>query len=654
MHSEMSTQSGRQLELSPGDGAAGPQDPDSVLAPRGPMRPGVASARGTLILGALGVVYGDIGTSPLYTLKTAYQSAGGSSADVALGLLSLIIWTLVITTSIKYVALVMRADNHGEGGILALMAHLALKGRQRPAVMAIGILGAALLYGDGAITPAISVLSALEGLKLPVPALSPYVLPLALVILLALFAVQRNGTAVIGRLFGPVMVVWFALIALLGAISIAQHPGVLKALWPGYAVHYLVAHGFTGFSVLGSVFLCATGAEALYADMGHFGAHPIRVGWYSLVFPALVLSYAGQTALVVDQGLAGDANPFFLLAPGWAQLPLVVLATLATIIASQAIISGVFSMTRQAIQLDLCPRLGVTQTSEVGYGQIYIGSVNWMLMLFTVGLTLGFGSSDNLSAAYGIAVSITMLLTTLLIFRVMHEQWRWSLALVIAIAGPLFVVDASFALANLTKVRQGGWVPLVAAACIYLVMQAWRAGRKAILRQLERETLPLVAFLGSVADISRVPGTAVYLARRLDIVPLALLHSLKHYAVLHERNVILHVVTDQVPRVSPRDRIQSSPLGSGFYRVILRYGFMENPDLPAALTFCTLDGEGFDMMRTTFFVSRETVGVARRGRRFQGLERRLFAWMHRNATDATEFFRIPRNRIVELGARIEL
>jgi KUP system potassium uptake protein len=645
----MATQSGTQLET-----GVGPEDGGAVLVRRtGPHRPEMGAARAAMILGALGVVYGDIGTSPLYTLKTAYQAAGGATPDVALGLLSLIVWTLIIITSVKYVALVMRADNEGEGGILALMAHLALKGRERPLVVGIGILGAALLYGDGAITPAISVLSALEGLKLPVPALANYILPLAFVVLVALFAFQRNGTAVIGKVFGPVMVVWFLTIAVLGIASIVQHPGVLKALWPGYAARYLATHGFTGFSVLGSVFLCATGAEALYADMGHFGASPIRVGWYSLVFPALVLSYAGQTALVVDNGLSGEDNPFFLLAPGWAQLPLVALATAATIIASQAIISGVFSMTRQAIQLDLCPRLSVTQTSEVGYGQIYIGSVNWMLMIFTVGLALGFGSSDNLAAAYGIAVSITMLLTTLLMFRVMHEQWRWSLSLVLCIAGPLFVVDASFALANLTKVREGGWVPLVAALLIYSVMQAWRSGRKAMLRQLERETLPLPAFLGSMADITRVPGTAIYLARRLDIVPLALLHSLKHYAVLHERNVILHVLTEQTPRVPARDRIETSPLGTGFYRVILRYGFMEYPDLPAALAHCTLDGEGFDMMRTTFFLSRETV-EAKRGRSLQGLARRVFSWMHRNATDATEFFRIPRNRIVELGARIEL
>jgi KUP system potassium uptake protein len=644
----MATPSGMQSDEAAGAG----ETAESDRARHPVARP--AAPAGVLVLGALGVVYGDIGTSPLYTLKTAYESAGGFSNEVALGLLSLIVWTLIIVTSIKYVALVMRADNDGEGGILALMAQLALKGRDRRAVVAVGLMGAALLYGDGAITPAISVLSALEGLKLPVPALTPFVLPLALVILLALFAFQRNGTAVIGTLFGPVMIVWFLTIAVLGLISIAEHPAVLKALWPGYGIAYIATHGFTGFTVLGSVFLCATGAEALYADMGHFGARPIRVGWYGLVFPALVISYAGQTALVIDHGLAADANPFFLLAPGWAQLPLVVLATLATIIASQAIISGVFSMTRQAIQLDLCPRLSVTQTSEVGYGQIYIGSVNGLLMVFTIGLTLGFGSSDNLSAAYGIAVSITMLLTTLLMFRVMHEQWRWPLGAVILIAGPLFVVDAAFALANLTKVRQGGWVPLAAAALIYTVLQAWRSGRRAMMRQLERETLPLAGFLSSASEIQRVPGTAVYLARRPDVVPLALLHSLKHYAVLHERIVILRVITEQVPRIPARDRIQTSPLGAGFYRVILRYGFMESPDLPAALARCTLDGEGFDMMRTTFFLSRETIEVGVRDGRFDGMGRQLFCWMHRNATDATEFFRIPRNRIVELGARMEL
>src|SRR5450631_2596442 len=383
---------------------------------------------GPLMLGALGVVYGDIGTSPLYTLKTALEWAGGATPDVALGMFSLIVWTLIITTSVKYVALVMRADNDGEGGILALIARLTPKGHERHGLVAIGILGAALLYSDGAITPAISVLSALEGLKLPIPAVAPYVLPLAVLVLLALFLLQHKGTAVIGHLFGPVMVVWFLAIGTLGAIGVLAHPTILLALDPRHGLHYLTTHGFAGFTVLGAVFLSATGAEALYADMGHFGTRPIRAGWYGLVLPMLVLNYAGQAALVVANGIPEGANPFFLLGPAWLQLPLVALATAATIIASQSIISGVFSMTRQAIQLGLCPRLNVTQTSATGYGQIYVGSVNWVLMVFTLGLTLGFGSSDKLAAAFGIAVSCTMLLTTLMMYQIMREQWRWTRA----------------------------------------------------------------------------------------------------------------------------------------------------------------------------------------------------------------------------------
>jgi KUP system potassium uptake protein len=402
----------------------------------------VSGTLGALMLGALGVVYGDIGTSPLYTLKTVLEWAGSSAPEVAYGTLSLIVWTLIITTSFKYVGLVMRADNDGEGGILALMARLALKRHERHGLVAMGILGAALLYGDGAITPAISVLSALEGLKLPLPAVAPYILPLAVAVLLGLFALQRKGTATIGRLFGPVMLAWFLVIGALGAIGILQHPQILRALDPRFGLHYLATHGFSGFTVLGAVFLSATGAEALYADMGHFGARPIRTGWYGIVFPTLVLNYAGQAALVAAGAVPEGTNPFFLLGPAWLQLPLVALATAATIIASQAIISGVFSMTRQAIQLGLCPRLNVTQTSASGYGQIYVGSINWLLMVFTLGLTLGFGSSDRLAAAFGIAVSFTMLLTTLLMYRLMREQWKWSPAAAIGVAGSLALVDA--------------------------------------------------------------------------------------------------------------------------------------------------------------------------------------------------------------------
>ena len=615
----------------------------------------VSGPLGALMLGALGVVYGDIGTSPLYTLKTALEWAGGATPDVAYGMLSLIVWTLLITTSIKYVGLVMRADNDGEGGILALTARLAMKGHERHGLVVVGILGAALLYGDGAITPAISVLSALEGLKLPVPAVTPYILPLAVLVLLALFILQHKGTAVIGGLFGPVMVVWFLTIGVLGAIGVLAHPQILLAIDPRYGLHYLATHGFTGFTVLGAVFLSATGAEALYADMGHFGARPIRYSWYSIVLPMLVLNYAGQAALVVAGTVPRDANPFFLLGPAWLQLPLVVLATAATIIASQSIISGVFSMTRQAIQLGLCPRLNITQTSAVGYGQIYVSSVNWLLMIVTLGLTVGFGSSDKLAAAFGIAVSLTMFLTTLLMYKIMREQWRWPLPVVIAVAGSLALVDGSFVTANLTKVTQGGWVPLVTASVLFLVMEAWHSGRTAMVRQLERETMSLDLFIQAMAGETRVPGTAVYLSRRFDVVPVAMLHSVKHYHVLHQRNVILSVETEHIPRVTAEAQGTSAALGNDFHHVVLRYGFMQQPDIPVALARCTLDGQEFDPMQTTFFLSRVSVCRTEFGKEhLNPLFARLFAWMHRNEADATEFFRVPRNRIVELGAQIEL
>jgi len=608
------------------------------------------------MLGALGVVFGDIGTSPLYTLKTTIETAGSAAPDVAYGMLSLIVWTLIVTTSIKYVALVMKADNEGEGGILALMANLALKGHERKGLIAMGILGAALLYGDGAITPAISVLSALEGLKTPLPGVTPYILPIAVLVLLGLFILQRKGTAVIGKIFGPVMVVWFLTLGVLGALAVARHPQVLLALSPTYGIHFLTHHGYAGFTVLGAVFLCATGAEALYADMGHFGARPIRLSWYSIVLPMLLLNYAGQTALVVTGQVPAGANPFFLLGADWMQIPLVVLATAATIIASQAIISGVFSMTRQAMQLGLSPRLFVTQTSATGYGQIYVSSVNWLLMIFTLGLTLSFKTSDNLAAAYGIAVALTMLLTSFLMYRMMREQWKWSRLMALPIAGALIVVDSAFVAANLIKVEEGGWVPLVAAAIIFTVMEAWRTGRLALLNQIERETLPLDIFIESMAKEATVEGTGVYLARRTDVVPVAMLHSAKHFHVVHRRNVILHVETAQVPRVSQASRVKVSDLGHGFYSVVLRYGFMQQPNIPEALEHLKVGGEGFDMMSTSFFLSRVTIGAAspHDENRMNPVFRALFSGLHRNETDATEFFRIPRNRIVEMGARIEM
>src|SRR5271170_2759029 len=510
-----------------------------------------------MALGALGVVYGDIGTSPLYTFKTALDWAGGAATpEVALGILSLIVWTLIITTSIKYVAVIMRADNDGEGGTLALMSLLGIKHGERAGVISIGILGAALLYGDGAITPAISVLSALEGIKAPVPEFAPYVLPLTVVILIAVFGLQPQGSARIGKLFGPVMTVWFLTIGVLGLSGIQRHPGVLAAFDPRYGLAYLFGHGMTGFLVLGGVFLCATGAEALYADMGHFGPRPIRFAWYGLVLPTLLLNYAGQTAIVVDGAFEAGANPFFLLCPSSLQVPLVALATVATIIASQAIISGTFSMTRQAIQLGLCPRLHITQTSSEGYGQIYVGFVNWVLMALTLGLTLAFHSSDNLAAAFGVAVSLTMLLTSLLMYLVMREIWSWSLPLSLLVAGLFVVVDLAFVSSNMMKIFDGGWFPLVVAALVFFLMTTWLQGRTALLRRLERDTFPLSDFIRQVHSKTRVTGTAVYMTSRTDVVPVPLLHNLKHNKVLHERIVLLHVATANIPRVAPERRIE--------------------------------------------------------------------------------------------------
>jgi KUP system potassium uptake protein len=616
-----------------------------AYAPRGGL--------GALALSALGVVYGDIGTSPLYTMKTALAWGGGASPEVAVGMLSLIVWTLVITTSIKYVAVVMRADNDGEGGILALMSLLGIKHGNRLGVIAIGVLGAALLYGDGAITPAISVLSALEGLKLPVPAIALYVVPLSVVVLVALFALQPQGSARIGRLFGPIMTVWFIAIGVLGLGGVVSHPGVLVALDPRYGFFYLFTHGFIGFLVLGAVFLCATGAEALYADMGHFGPRPIRFAWYGLVLPMLLLNYAGQAAVVIDSAFVADANPFFVLCPLPLQVPLVALATMATIIASQSIISGAFSMTRQAIQLGLCPRLHVTQTSMEGYGQIYVGFVDWMLMALTLGLTLAFRSSDNLAAAFGIAVSLTMLLTSMLMFLAMREIWRWSLPVSLLVAGLFVVVDLSFVMANLTKVFEGGFVPLVVAAVIFFLIWTWRRGRELMLQKLERDTLPLADFIAQIHDKPRVSGTAVYLTSRTDVVPVPLLHNLKHNKIIHQRIVLLHVVTENVPYIAADKRIEVTHLIDNFHSMVVHYGFMEQPDVPQVLDACGSQQLCFNLMDTSFFVGRLTI-VPTATSRFSRIRSKLFEAMHRNALAATEFFRIPPNRVIELGGQIEI
>ncbi len=607
-----------------------------------------------MAVGALGVVYGDIGTSPLYTMKTALLWAGGAATPaVALGMLSLIVWTLVITTSIKYVGIVMRADNEGEGGILALMSLLGIKHGAHVGIIAIGALGAALLYGDGAITPAISVLSALEGLKQPLPAIAPYIVPLAVIVLLGVFGLQPLGSGRIGKLFGPIMTVWFLTIGWLGLGGVLHHPGVLVALDPRYGLTYLFMHGFTGFVVLGAVFLCATGAEALYADMGHFGARPIRIAWYGLVLPMLLLNYAGQAAVVIDGAAGADANPFFSLCPPLLQAPLVLLATVATIIASQAIISGAFSMTRQAIQLGLCPRLRITQTSDAGHGQIYVGFVNWTLMALTLTLTVAFRSSDNLAAAFGIAVSLTMFLTSILMFRAMRDIWRWGLLPSLAVAGSFICVDLTFVAANLTKFFEGGWVPLVMAAILFLLMWTWYEGRAAVLAKLERDTLPLPDFIRQVHGKPRVPGAAVYMTSRTDVVPVPLLHNLKHNKVLHQRILLLQVATENIPRTAPEHRITLRQLGDDFHSVIVRYGFMEQPDIPQVLDSCAAQQLSFDMMQTSFFVGRLKICSAR-GSRWHGFKVRLFALMHRNALPATEFFSIPPDRVVELGGQIEI
>jgi KUP system potassium uptake protein len=606
-----------------------------------------------LALGALGVVYGDIGTSPLYTLKTALEWGGGATPDVALGMLSLIVWTLLITTSLKYVLVVMRFDNQGEGGILALMSLLWNRRGPRTGLIAVGLAGAALLYSDGAITPAISVLSALEGLKLPMPEIAPYVLPATVAVLIGLFALQPQGTARIGRLFGPVMTVWFIAIGLLGAGGVAAHPHVLLALDPRVGLGYVASHGVTGFLVLGAVFLSATGAEALYADMGHFGAAPIRMSWYGLVLPTLVLNYAGQTAEVVGGAVPAGANPFFMLCPAALQIPLVGLSTAATIIASQSIISGAFSMTRQAIQLGFLPRLPIIQTSAEGYGQIYIGPVNWLLMAVTVSLAVGFGSSDNLAAAFGIAVSLTMLLTSVLVFAAMRELWGWGLLSSTLVAGGFAAVDLSFVSANLMKVLEGGWAPLALGTLLFFVMTTWRKGRLALLAQLERDTVPLAAFIARSHDMLRVPGTGIYMTGRLDVVPVPLLHNMKHNKVLHDRIVLLNVATEHVPRVVPEHRLMIADLGNHCFAVSARYGFMEQPDIPRLLADCATCGLAFDLMDTSFFIGQETI-MAARPSCLNRAERMVFQLLKRSAVLATDFFQIPLNRVVELGAQVAI
>jgi KUP system potassium uptake protein len=609
-----------------------------------------------LALSALGIVFGDIGTSPLYTFKTVLGTAENpSDPATVLGALSLVLWTLFIITSVKYVSFAMRVDNDGEGGILALMALLGVKRHHRPTIVAVGLFGAALIYGDGAITPAISVLSALEGLEMVTPALQPYVVPAAVAILLALFAIQSRGTAAIGRFFGPVMLTWFAVMTVMGVWGIARHPAVFAAVNPAYGLSYLFSHGMTGFLVLGAVFLCVTGAEALYADMGHFGSRPIKLAWYAVVFPSLIVNYAGQAALVLE-GAPTDGNIFYRLCPQVLLIPLVVLATVATIIASQSIITGAFSMTRQAIQLGWLPRLRIKQTSSEGYGQIYVGVVNWLLMIVTVGLTVGFGKSDNLAAAYGIAVSLTMLMTSALLFIAMREIWGWSLFAAGFVAGCFLLVDSAFFLANLTKVAEGGYVPLLLAVSVYGVMWIWHRGAAAVAMRLRDSLIPVPDFLKkiSAANVPRVPGTAVFLTRAERDTPPVLVWHIKHNRALHEHVLVLRVEIQSVPWVSWRDRMTVTEIAPNFWRADARYGFMERPHIPELLAASKSLGCTVDLDDVTYYVGHETVISREEGDGLPAWQERFFAVMERNAIHVSDFFSLPNDQVVEIGRQVAI
>ena len=612
-----------------------------------------------LMVSSIGVVFGDIGTSPLYSLRETFAGHHPLAVEPAniLGVLSLIFWTIMLLVTLKYVAIIMRADNRGEGGSLALLAlviALTRNSRATWSVTMLGILAAALFFGDSMITPAISVLSAVEGLSVVTPAMGEFVVPIAVLILTGLFWIQRHGTGTIGQYFGPIMGTWFGLLAVLGLISIWQAPAVLLALDPRYALAFMLQAPKASFLALGTVVLAVTGGEALYTDMGHFGKRPIRAGWFGLVLPSLVLNYYGQGALLLQDPEA-IRNPFFLLAPDWALMAMVPVATAATVIASQAVISGAFSVARQAVQLGYLPRMRIIHTSESEAGQIYLPFINWTLCLAVLALVLGFQSSSNLAAAYGIAVTGTMMIDTLLVSFVIFLAWRWHPALAVPLVGALLLVDLTFFAANLLKMLQGGWFPLLIALAVFITLTTWRRGRKLLLEELGKLTIPIDRFIASLQEepLPRVSRTAVYLTSRPDCTPAALLHNLKHYEVLHARNVIVNVQNLEIPYLTDLERIEVRDLGQGFYRVLLRYGFMEQPDIPRALTLCEAQGLAFALPQTSFFLSREVV-VPKLTPRMPVWRERLFVWMLRNALSATEFFRIPSNLVVELGTRVQI
>ena len=611
-----------------------------------------------LALSALGIVYGDIGTSPLYAFRQALTGLE-PSADNVLGILSLIFWALVVVVSLKYLVLVMRADNRGEGGILALLALLSpwrgARTRLKAAQIALGVFGACLLYGDGMITPAISVLSAVEGLETTAHAITPFVVPITAGILALLFAFQSRGTTRVAALFGPVTFVWFIVMAVLGVAQIVQHPEVLSALNPAYAIRFFAVAGPTAFVVLGAVFLAVTGAEALYADMGHFGAAPIRLAWFGCAFPCLVLNYFGQGALVLGDASAA-LNPFYHLAPDWARYPLIGLATAATVIASQAVISGAFSLTRQAVQLDQFPRVAIVQTSSEETGQVYVPAVNMALALTSIGIVFGFRTSANLAGAYGVAVSSTMVITTVLTFWVMRGRWGWSLAVAAPLAGGLLLLDLAFLASNSLKIAEGGWFPLLIGALIFIGMTTWAHGRELLRERLGRDTLPIDEFL---ADLKahppvRVPGTAVFLTATLPKTPPMLTHHIRHNQVLHEQVLLLTVATVEVPRVGASERLTIEDLGQGFYRVVVRYGFMQMPHIPVALRLAGERGLDIDREHTTYYVGRETV-IPKVGLPGMKLWReKLFAILSHNALSATAFYRLPSDRVMEIGIQVDI
>ena len=612
----------------------------------------------TLMLGAIGVVYGDIGTSPLYAIQATFTGAHPLPVAEAniLGVLSMMFWTIMLLVSFKYVVIIMRADNHGEGGSMALLSLVGDLTTQYPklkwVVTALGVFAAALFYGDGMITPAISVLSAVEGLDLVSHEFKNYILPITLIILTGLFFIQKHGTSVVGTAFGPIMVVWFICLAILGVLSIVQSPQVLWALNPIYAYHFLSTDPLLAFLAMGSIVLAITGGEALYADMGHFGKYPIRLTWFYFVLPALVLNYFGQGALLLHNPQA-IGNPFYLLAPTWALVPMVLLATAATVIASQAVISGAFSVARQSVQMGFLPRMEIRQTSDKAQGQIYVPFTNWTLYLAVVFLVLAFQSSTNLAAAYGIAVTGTMTITTILAAFMIVLFWQWPLVIAVPVISILLVTDLTYFAANAIKIPQGGWFPLGIAVVSFTVLTTWKRGRKLLFEEIARRAVPMQVVLGSADSINRVHGTAVFLTSLGEGAPSALLHNLKHNQVLHERNIMLTVIVEDKPYVTQGNRLLIDDLGKNFYRVRVFYGFMETPDLPAALDLCATRGLTFDMMTTSFFVSRALIVSSPTPGMVKWRER-LFLALSKNAVNAADFFQIPANRVIEMGTKIEI